>query len=212
MKQTNNAIKFLMAQYRAIFKNAYFKGLTSAVLLTAGLAVAGGAQAAAPASIGNGLLDVTDMQEDSAYAESWEETVTQNQNIDLKDWGAGNRALDKLSVQGASLNIEGDTVSQLSFNTLNIQDGGSLTLSNSGRTDETGIAGFIYNSGLQKFTYGLLNVDNKSSVALNSASMSFQTVNLTSGSSVTLGGYLYGTEKSQQTETDNTHILQIKRS
>ena len=47
MKQTNNAIKFLMAQYRAIFKNAYFKGLTSAVLLTAGLAVAGNAQAAA---------------------------------------------------------------------------------------------------------------------------------------------------------------------
>ena len=45
MKQTNNAIKFLMAQYRAIFKNAYFKGLTSAVLLTAGLA-AGAAQAA----------------------------------------------------------------------------------------------------------------------------------------------------------------------
>ena len=45
MKQTNNAIKFLMAQYRAIFKNAYFKGLTSAVLLTAGMAVAGNAQA-----------------------------------------------------------------------------------------------------------------------------------------------------------------------
>ena len=33
-----------MAQYRAIFKSAYFKGLTSAVLLTAGLA-AGAAQA-----------------------------------------------------------------------------------------------------------------------------------------------------------------------
>ena len=46
MKQTNNAIKFLMAQYRAIFKNAYFKGMASALLLTAGLAVAGGAQAA----------------------------------------------------------------------------------------------------------------------------------------------------------------------
>ena len=43
----NNAIKFLMAQYRAIFKNAYFKGLTSAVLLTAGMAAAGSAQAAA---------------------------------------------------------------------------------------------------------------------------------------------------------------------
>ena len=47
MKQTNNAIKFLMAQYRAIFKNAYFKGIASAVLLTAGLAVAGNAQATA---------------------------------------------------------------------------------------------------------------------------------------------------------------------
>ena len=46
MKQTNNAIKFLMAQYRAIFKNAYFKGMASAMLLTAGLAIAGGAQAA----------------------------------------------------------------------------------------------------------------------------------------------------------------------
>ena len=44
MKQTNNAIKFLMAQYRAIFKSAYFTGMTSAVLLTAGLA-AGAAQA-----------------------------------------------------------------------------------------------------------------------------------------------------------------------
>ena len=47
MKQTNNAIKFLMAQYRAIFKNAYFKGMASAVLLTAGLAASGNAHAAA---------------------------------------------------------------------------------------------------------------------------------------------------------------------
>ena len=38
MKQTNNAIKFLLAQYRAIFKNAYFKGLATAVVVTAGLA------------------------------------------------------------------------------------------------------------------------------------------------------------------------------
>ena len=38
MKQTNNAIKFLMAQYRAIFKSAYFKGLATAVVVTAGLA------------------------------------------------------------------------------------------------------------------------------------------------------------------------------
>ena len=45
MKQTNNAIKFLMAQYRAIFQNAYFKGLAAAAVVTMGLA-AGQAQAA----------------------------------------------------------------------------------------------------------------------------------------------------------------------
>ncbi|MCK0526853.1 hypothetical protein, partial [Anaerobiospirillum sp. NML120449] len=46
MKLSNNAIKFLMAQYRAIYKNAYVKGLATAVILTSALA-AGQAQAAA---------------------------------------------------------------------------------------------------------------------------------------------------------------------
>lgn len=56
MKQTNNAIKFLMAQYRAIFKNAYLKGLVSAVVLTTGLAAgAATAQAAeGPLNVGSG--------------------------------------------------------------------------------------------------------------------------------------------------------------
>ncbi len=44
MKQTSSALTFLLAQYRAIFKRAYVKGIASAVLLTAGLA-AGQAQA-----------------------------------------------------------------------------------------------------------------------------------------------------------------------
>ena len=46
MKISNNALNFLLAQYRAIFKRAYVKGIASAVLLTAGLA-AGQAQSAA---------------------------------------------------------------------------------------------------------------------------------------------------------------------
>ena len=48
MKISNNALNFLLAQYRAIFKRAYIKGIASAVLLTAGLA-AGQAQAASTA-------------------------------------------------------------------------------------------------------------------------------------------------------------------
>ena len=56
MKVSNNALNFLLAQYRAIFKRAYVKGLASAVLLTAGLA-AGQAQAA--------NLSVNDLSGDS---------------------------------------------------------------------------------------------------------------------------------------------------
>ena len=46
MKQTNNALKYLLAQYRAIFKHAYVKGLVSAVVVTAGFAAATQANAA----------------------------------------------------------------------------------------------------------------------------------------------------------------------
>ena len=52
MKQTSNAIKFLMAQYRAVFKSAYFKGLATAAVVTAGLA-AGAAQATSSIVIDN---------------------------------------------------------------------------------------------------------------------------------------------------------------
>ena len=59
MKQTNNAIKFLMAQYRAIFQNAYFKGLATAAVVTMGLA-AGQAQAAADIANAQALAGTTE--------------------------------------------------------------------------------------------------------------------------------------------------------
>ena len=76
MKQTNNAIKFLMAQYRAIFQNAYFKGLATAAVLTAGLA-AGQAQAAAA---------IGDLAGETA---EWGASSTETVEIDSnKDWTA----------------------------------------------------------------------------------------------------------------------------
>ena len=48
MKISNNALNFLLAQYRAIFKRAYIKGIASAVMLTVGLAAGQSAQAADP--------------------------------------------------------------------------------------------------------------------------------------------------------------------
>ena len=58
VKISNNALNFLLAQYRAIFKRAYVKGIASAVLLTAGLA-AGQGQAAQIIDI-NTILDAED--------------------------------------------------------------------------------------------------------------------------------------------------------
>ena len=52
VKISNNALNFLLAQYRAIFKRAYIKGIASAVILTAGLA-AGASQAQAAPSADN---------------------------------------------------------------------------------------------------------------------------------------------------------------
>ena len=51
MKLSNNAIKFLMAHYRAIYKHAFFKGLTTATILTIGLSAAQGALAAKDANL-----------------------------------------------------------------------------------------------------------------------------------------------------------------
>ena len=58
MKISNNALNFLLAQYRAIFKRAYVKGIASAVLLTAGLAM-GQAQADQVIDIAT-INDITD--------------------------------------------------------------------------------------------------------------------------------------------------------
>ena len=71
MKISNNALNFLLAQYRAIFKRAYVKGIASAVLLTAGLAM-GQAQAAA----GDTILDADDFVSGGSVTAS--QTITQN--------------------------------------------------------------------------------------------------------------------------------------
>ena len=83
MKQTNNALKYLLAQYRAIFKNAYFKGLVSAAVLTAGLA--GFAQpAAAAATLTSAKLPTdgsTITVDGKTNTNIFEEVTTSNTNL-----------------------------------------------------------------------------------------------------------------------------------
>ena len=57
MKQTNNAIKFLMAQYRAIFKNA---NIAMVAAMVASALAAGQAQAATPADLDNAALNAAE--------------------------------------------------------------------------------------------------------------------------------------------------------
>ena len=79
MKQTSSALTFLMAQYRAIFKRAYIKGIASAVLLTAGLA-AGQAQAATY----NSLTTINDASGDVITIDGTA-SPADTANIEVKD-------------------------------------------------------------------------------------------------------------------------------
>ena len=112
MKQTNNAIKFLMAQYRAIFKNAYFKGLTSAVLLTAGLAVAGGAQAATLTTANlptDGKTVIVDGTDNTNIRDTAVTDATLNGSLIINSGAASdNNTTGNLLQASAAANITGD--------------------------------------------------------------------------------------------------------
>ena len=185
MKQTNNAIKFLMAQYRAIFKNAYFKGLTSAVLLTAGMAVASSAQA----------------DDIGAGADSWAEVITSN-DITLSEEKTfsgstatgSNRYYNNITINNggtlknsgaATISVKGD---------ITVNSGGNLTLS--GNTSH--IAGFnlgATNDGsddVPSTAVGTLYNKNGGTITIGGSDsnslMQMQNVVFESGSTTTING------------------------
>ena len=127
MKQTNSAIKFLMAQYRAIFNNAYFKGLASAAIVTVAMA-AGQAQAASGATeLGSGDLATSTIESalkaESIVTKDAENTLTLN---------ASNKYVNGITVtKDTKLTVSGDFVSvaDVAVNgTLDIAAGKSLLL------------------------------------------------------------------------------------
>ena len=98
MKQTNNAIKFLMAQYRAIFNNAYFKGLATAALVTVAMAAG---QANATTLTGSLVSDATQAQD-----------IIATGNDDKLTVSSGNKFAKTITVQkGAQLTISGSLTS-----------------------------------------------------------------------------------------------------
>ena len=133
VKVSNNALNFLLAQYRAIFKRAYVKGIASAVLLTAGLA-AGQAQAYTDLTqnIAGYWDQVSDDQDltvsgDSIFTSSSLDTTKVYNDITITDGGT-------LKNSGSSTKIETIIVK----GDITINNGGNLTLS----TKDAHIAGF----------------------------------------------------------------------
>ena len=122
MKQTNNAIKFLMAQYRAIFQNAYFKGLATAAVVTMGLA-AGQAQAA----------DITQM---SDLAKAGDATISGTSAVDLATAAGENKWLADLVISNGKngqahtlkAGTDGDSVVGTGSLTLSSSDDSKLTI------------------------------------------------------------------------------------
>ena len=120
VKQTSSALTFLLAQYRAIFKRAYVKGIASAVLLTAGLA-AGAAQAADQSNsfasggeIGwNNPTDVVNLASGdtvTASGDIFTNTLTGTGAVAVNTSGSGRVIVkDSMTLNNATLTLSGTT-------------------------------------------------------------------------------------------------------
>ena len=181
MKQTNNAIKFLMAQYRAIFKNAYFKGLTSAVLLTAGMGMMAGQAQAIDWGEANDTTD--DVTISSTVTESGGKDVFAN---DLTITGTGDLTL---SGAGSRIVVNGN---------MELEKGATLTIDDSngqsgiqGSNNISGTGADIFNKANTQFTAtGATITSSKAGIQFTNMSLTDTTVTLNSGAGI--GAYAGG--------------------
>ena len=161
MKVSNNALNFLLAQYRAIFKRAYIKGLASAVLLTAGLA-AGSTPAAA-----------IDISEDALKGEDPITVDSSNQTFKISgsswEWNADVTVTSGAATAGTSnfINASGAATNLSGNGTLTIKIEDSSNYASHGLTIEGGGGSSDYDTKVDiagiNVTSGLLSVKDHSS-------------------------------------------------
>ena len=184
MKQTNNAIKFLMAQYRAIFKNAYFKGLTSAVLLTAGLA-AGAAQAATV------YLPVTDHNAITS-SDSSNDFIIDGDAYFTGDTSTSSEASSVTIEQGGTLSNADGVKHVLAVKGNITLNGGTLDLTKSWIQGQETFSGSDSNG----FTGRLIDRGN-STINLQNSLLQVASATLGEGTTVYIGGVADGAESGQ---------------
>ena len=174
MKQTNNAIKFLMAQYRAIFKNAYFKGLAAAALVTAGLAV-GAAQADTVITSGDGSNSI--IVDGNALFSGTTSDPAKASSVTINN---GN------TLAPANKETSGDVLAVANTIKLN---GGTLDLTSSWLQGQAEFDGEDNNG----FTAKLIDNGN-STIDLRNGLLQVASATLSEGTTVTIGGVVEGAE------------------
>ena len=180
MKLSNNALNFLLAQYRAIFKRAYAKGIAPAIMLTAALA-AGSAQAA----------NITTTS--TAGFGDW----TIENDITISGTVSGdfsNKIVNSLTI-GADASLSNNATTgnsgPLCTNKLTV-DGGTLTINNSAQTtiggNGFGVLGWNEQEDQANIGDGtsIFTVKGDATVSLTKTSVQFKRVNLLDGK-ITLG-------------------------
>ena len=155
MKVSNNALNFLLAQYRAIFKRAYVKGLASAVLLTAGLA-AGQAQAASNITddANDVLQGTTEVIVDGTNTKITISGASQAATIDwsapVKITGGAATTDNYIKGQSGAVNITGEGSLTIDIADGTVANGLSIEAGSSGAT--VSIDSIAVNTGTLKVT------------------------------------------------------------
>ena len=123
VKLSNNALNFLLAQYHAIFKRAYVKGLAAAVIVTAGMA-AGSAQA----------IDYND-QISSTLADAKDITLNNGDTINFANSAIGYQIsgyVNNLTINAGGTLSNADASNLIITGTLTLNDRGTITLTSGG--------------------------------------------------------------------------------
>ena len=184
MKISNNALNFLLAQYRAIFKRAYVKGIASAVLLTAGLAI-GQAQAAA----NDNILDADDFASGATVPVA--QTITKESTIELEDFSAnkfdssGWTYINNQTIDGANVTIVGDDSKGIAVSgtsSITVQNSGTLTLK-SNKND-----GLRFWGGTGGVSGTLTATGERSAINVDAVMANFGNVTIEKGATITIGG------------------------
>ena len=186
MKQTNNAIKFLMAQYRAIFKNA---NIAMVAAMAAAALAAGSANAAQTVDGKWDLTDFTNSADNTLKAETINKEsaldLSKLAGVDSKGFAFGGKDANT-KIDGAKVAITGSKDKHLAVKGLALSNRAELSISNSGEANSTI---FGYKDANPTGTDGVMTVDGSKVTATN-AGFAFNNVVISNQSEITLGGMI----------------------